>query len=232
MKYILHCFQQICRPSNAYSRQTARRGRKLGVLGKLENLGESVFRGFQLRVVHFALYPKRKTRGWKPRSALSSLFTKLRVFHFALYPKRKTQRWKPRSALSSLFTKLRVFPTPSFPFCTVPKTENSEFSLRFTRTAIFFNYLIKLRGFPTPSFPFCATLKTENSEMENLGVWSDGVRENSEVFFSEFSVLSVVQNGKVGVGKPGSLTKVPQSLMKLPQSKSPRFSTPTFRFWV
>ena len=84
------------------------------------------------------------------------------------------------------------FSTPSFPFCTLPKTENSEmktsecsfkpfyqtpsfsnseFSLRFTRTAIFFNYLIiKLRSFPTPSFPFCTTLKTENSEMENLGV--------------------------------------------------------------
>ena len=185
-----------------------RRGRKLGVLGNLGNLGESVFRGFQLP-----------------------------VFHFALYSKRKTRRWKPRSAVSSLFTKLRVFPTPSLPFCTIPKTENSEletseFSLMFTGTAIFFNYLIKLRGFPTPSFPFCTTLKAENSEMENLGVWSDGVGENSEVFISEFSVLSVVQNGKVGVGKPGSLTKVPQSLMKLPQSKSPRFSTPTFQFWV
>ena len=75
----------------------------------------------------------------------------------------------------AFLTKLRVSPTPSFPFCTIPKTENSEletseFSLRFTRTAIFFNYLIKLRGFPTPSFPFCTTLKTENSEMENLGV--------------------------------------------------------------
>ena len=30
--------------------------------------------------------------------------------------------------------------------------------------------------------------------MENLGVWSDGVGENSEVFISEFSVLSVVKN--------------------------------------
>ena len=127
------------------------------------------------------------------------------------------------------------YQTPSFPFCTIPKTENSEmktseFSLRFTRTAIFFNYLIKLWGFPTPSFPFCTALKTENSEMENLGVWSDGVGENSQVFISEFSVLSVAQNGKVGIGKPRSLTKVPQSLMKLSQSKSPRFSTPTFRY--
>ena len=102
------------------------RGRKLGVLGKLGNLGESVFRGFQLRVFHFALYPKRKTRRWNPRSAVSSLFTKLRVFHFALYPKRKTRRWKPQSAVSSLFTNFWVFPTPSFPFCNIPKTENSE----------------------------------------------------------------------------------------------------------
>ena len=60
-------------------------------------------------------------------------------------------------------------------FCTIPKTENSEletseFSQRFTRTAIFFNYLIKLRGLPTPSFQFCTTLKMENLEMENLRV--------------------------------------------------------------
>ena len=33
-----------------------RRGRKLG---------ESIFRGFQLRVFHFALYSKRKSRSWK-----------------------------------------------------------------------------------------------------------------------------------------------------------------------
>ena len=97
-------------------------------------------------------------------------------FPFCTLPKTENSEMKPRSALSSLFTELRIFPTPSFPFCTVFKTENSEletseFSLRFTRTAIFFlNYLIKLRGFPTPSFPLCTTLKTEKSEMENLGV--------------------------------------------------------------
>ena len=34
-----------------------RRGRKLGVLGKLGNLRESVFRGFQLQVFRFVLYP-------------------------------------------------------------------------------------------------------------------------------------------------------------------------------
>ena len=34
---------------------------------------------------------------------------------------------------------------------------------------------------------------------------------------SEFSVLNVVQNGKLGVGKPRSLIKVPQSLIKIPQ---------------
>ena len=81
-----------------------------------------------------------------------------------------------------------------------------------------------------PSFPFCTIPKTENSEMENLGVWSDDVGENSEVFISEFSVLSVVQNGKVGVRKPRSLTKVPQSLMKLPQSKFRGFQLRLFGF--
>ena len=40
----------------------SRRGGKLGVLGKLGNLGESVFRGFSLRVSHLAQYPTSKTR--------------------------------------------------------------------------------------------------------------------------------------------------------------------------
>ena len=130
-----------------------------------------------------------------------------------------------RSALSSLFTKLRVFPTPSFPFCTIPKMENSEletseFSLRFTRTAIFFNYL---------NSEFSILHYTQNRKLRD-GKPQSLIRRRwrkPEVFISEFSILSIVQNVKVGVGKPRSLTKVPQSLMKLPQSK-----TPSFPFWV
>ena len=38
--------------------------------------------------------------------------------------------------------------------------------------------------------------------------------ENSEVFNSEFSVLSIVQNGKLGIGKPRSLIKVPQRTLR------------------
>ena len=38
------------------------RGRKLRVLRKLGNLGESVFRGFSLRVSHLAEYPTPKTQ--------------------------------------------------------------------------------------------------------------------------------------------------------------------------
>ena len=171
----------------------------------------------------------RKTR--KPRRISFPRFS-TPSFPFCTIPKTENSETKTSECCLKPF-----YQTPSFPFCTIPKTEKSEletseFSLRFTRTAIFFYYLIKLRGFPTPSFPFFTTLKKENSEMENPGVWSDGVGENSEVFISEFSVLSVVRNGKVGVGKPRSLTKVPQSLMKIPQSKSPRFSTPTFPFSV
>ena len=47
----------------------------------------------------------------------------------------------------------------------------------------------------------------ENSELEKLGVWLKGLKENSEVFISEFSVLGIVQNGKLGVGKTQSLVK-------------------------
>ena len=39
-----------------------------------------------------------------------------------------------------------------------------------------------------------------------------------------------VQTGKLGIGKPWSLINVPQSLIKMPQGKSPRFSSPSFRF--
>ena len=41
----------------------------------------------------------------------------------------------------------------------------------------------------------------ENSELENLGlirIWWKYLRENPEVFISEFSVLGIVQNGKLG----------------------------------
>ena len=43
--------------------------------------------------------------------------------------------------------------------------------------------------------------------------------ENSQVFNSEFSVLSIVQNGKLGVGKP-------LTLIIMHKRKTPRFSTP------
>ena len=47
----------------------------------------------------------------------------------------------------------------------------------------------------------------ENSELEKLEVWSKGLKENSEVFIYEFTVLGIVQNGKLGVGKTQSLVK-------------------------
>ena len=39
----------------------------------------------------------------------------------------------------------------------------------------------------------------ESLELEKLGVWSNCLRENSEVFNSEFLVWGIVQNGKIGV---------------------------------
>ena len=46
------------------------------------------------------------------------------------------------------------------------------------------------------------------------------------------TVLSVVQNGKLGVGKPRRLIKVPPSLIKIPQRKSAKFSSSNSRFWL
>ena len=117
-------------------------------------------------------------------------------FPFCTLPKTENSEMKPRSALSSLFTELRIFPTPSFPFCTVFKTENSEletseFSLRFTRTAIFLKLLNQ-----TPRFSN-----------------------------SEFSTLHYTQNGKVGDGKP-------RSLIRRRSRKLRGFPSPSFPFWV
>ena len=80
---------------------------------------------------------RSKTRSsWKPRRIFFRGFS-LQVFHFALYPKPKTQKCKPqRFSLRHFDQTLRYFDqTPSFPFCTTLKMENSEmktseFSLR------------------------------------------------------------------------------------------------------
>ena len=50
----------------------------------------------------------------------------------------------------------------------------------------------------------------ENLELENLGVWSNtsefdqnASEKNSVFFITKFSVLCIVQNGKLRVEKPG-----------------------------
>ena len=45
----------------------------------------------------------------------------------------------------------------------------------------------------------------ESSELEKLGVWLKGLKQHSEAFISEFSVLGIVQNGKLGVENLGKL---------------------------
>ena len=49
-------------------------------------------------------------------------------------------------------------------------------------------------------------------------------------FISKFIVLTVAQNGKLRVGKTRSSIKVLQKLIKMPQRKSRRFTSPSFRF--
>ena len=47
----------------------------------------------------------------------------------------------------------------------------------------------------------------ENSELEKLGVWQKGLKEHCEVFIAKFSVLGIVQNGKLGIEKNSEFGK-------------------------
>ena len=83
------------------------------------------------------------------------------------------------------------FSTPSFPFCTIPKTENSEMK---TSECCF------KRFHQTPSFSnseFSILHCTQNGKLgdENLGVLFEAFLPNSE-----FSILHYTQNGKLEVG--------------------------------
>ena len=104
------------------------------------------------------------------------------------------------------------FSTPSFPFCTIPKRENSEMK---TSECCFKPF------YQTPSFSnseFSILHYTQNGKLGdgNLGVFSK-VYQNSDVFKllnqtprfsnSEFSILHYTQNGKLGDGKPRSLIR-------------------------
>ena len=61
--------------------------------------------------------------------------------------------------------------------------------------------------FSTPSFPFCTIPKTENSEMKTSEFSFKPFNQTPSFSNSEFSVLGIVQNGKLGVGKTRSLVK-------------------------
>ena len=95
------------------------------------------------------------------------------------------------------------FFTPSFPFCTIPKTENSELkTLEFSQGT-----LIKLGAFPTRSFPFCTILKTENSELKT-SQFSLRHYNHSKVFQLRVFHFSLYSNGKLGVKNLGVFAKV------------------------
>ena len=109
-------------------------GRKLGVLGKLGNFGESVSEVFnsEFSILH---YTQNKKLGDGNLGVLFQAFTKLRVLPIPSFPfctVLKTENLEMKTSECSF----KPF------FCAIPKTENSEletseFSLRFTRTAIY-----------------------------------------------------------------------------------------------
>ena len=81
------------------------------------------------------------------------------------------------------------FSTPSFPFCTIPKTENSEMK---TSECCFKPF------YQTPSFPFCTIPKTENLEMKTSECSFKHFYQTQSFSNSEFSILHHTQNGKLG----------------------------------
>ena len=97
------------------------RGRKLGVLGKLGNFGESVSKVFnsEFSILHYTQNGKLGDEylGVLFQTFLpNSEFFQFRVFHFALYPKRKTRRWKTSEFDQTALEKTPRFSSLSFPF--------------------------------------------------------------------------------------------------------------------
>ena len=127
-------------------------------------------------------------------------------------------KWARSKTRSSRKTRkpLRIsfprFSTQSFPFCIIPKTDKSEL-----KTSEICSEVVSSNSEPevlwsnsevsNSDFPFCTTLKTENSEMKTSEFSPTPSDQTPRFSISEFSVLSVVQNGQLGVGKPRSLIK-------------------------
>ena len=103
------------------------------------------------------------------------------------------------------------FSTPSFPFCTIAKTKKLElktseicFEVVSSNSEVLWS---NSEVFQFQLFHFALHLKTENSEMKTSEFSPMPSGQTLRSSISEFSVLSVVQNGKLRVGKPWSLIK-------------------------
>ena len=135
----------------------------------------------------------------------------------ARFKVRMVARSKTRSSRKSrnLGNYSRGYSPPSFPFCTIPKTENSEMKTSEIFSEVFSSNSDQTRGFPTPSFPFCTTLKTENSEMKTSEFSLRPFDQTQRFSISEFFGLgyTVEQKRNLGVGKTRSLSKL-HSLVK------------------
>ena len=146
------------------------RGRKLGVLGKLGNFRESVSEVFNSE------------------------------FSILLYTQNEKLGDENLGVLFQAFTKLRVLPTPSFPFCTIPKTENLEMK---TSECSFKHF------YQTPSFSnseFSILHYTQNGKLgnENLGVLFQAFLPNSEFFQLRVFHFALYPKRKTRSWKPRS----------------------------
>ena len=143
------------------------------------------------------------SKSLKPNSEVFQL----RAFYFALYWKRKTRRWKPWNFLWGL-------------------SEHNHF-LKFNCGKRALTNMILWPSLFWSHKPVLMhldqTLSFSNQKHGDgkLEVWTNSLRENSEVFIFEFSILSVVQNGKLGSWKTSEFD---QSTSEFDQNASEKIS--------
>ena len=125
------------------------------------------------------------------------------ILHHIL--KRKTRNFLQGLPEQRFFTKLcnliklRVFPTPRFRFCATvyPKQKTLRWkTLEFDQTA-----LEKLPGLHLRAFRFQCSVKWKTRSWKTSGLIRGDENTSgkfTKVFISEFSVLGIVQNGKLG----------------------------------
>ena len=122
-----------------------------------------------------------------------------------------TARSKTRSSRKTRRISFPRFSTPSFPFCTIPKSKKSELKTSEICSEVVLSNSEVLWSnsevFQLRLFHFALHSKRKTQRWKTSEFSPTPSDQTPRFSISDFSVLSVVQSGKLGVGKPRSLIK-------------------------